>query len=78
MQLIQPRGLLNEVLLQGVFLEGLIAMLEGALRCASMCKAYYRTFSYSQEVYRFGQQQFLNANFVWNQAKLALCKEILL
>ena len=53
-------------------------MLEGALRCASMCKAYYRTFSYSQEVYRFGQQQFLNANFVWNQAKLALCKEILL
>ena len=42
-------------------------MLEGALRRASMCNTNYRTFSYSQGVYRFSQQQFLNANFAWNQ-----------
>ena len=42
-------------------------MLEGALRRASMCQAYYRTFSYSQEVYRSCKEQFLNANFAWNQ-----------
>jgi len=36
MQLSQPLEFLNEVLLQGVFLEGQIAMLEGVKRRASM------------------------------------------
>ena len=45
-------------------------MLEGAKRRASMCQAYYRT-SYIREIYRFGQQQFLNANFVWNQDEVS-------
>ena len=57
-------------------------MLEGAKRRASMCQAYYRTFLYSREIYRFGQQQFLNCKFRVESrrsvAKLALCKEILL
>ena len=40
-------------------------MLEGAKRRASM---YWLTtvFSYSRGIYRFSQQQFFNANFVWN------------
>ena len=42
-------------------------MLEGAERRTSMCQAFYRTFLYSREVYRSSQQQFLNANFAWNQ-----------
>ncbi len=42
-------------------------MLEGAERRTSMCQAYYCTFPSSREVYRFSQQQFLNANFAWNQ-----------
>ena len=44
MQLSRQRELLNEVLLQVAFLEGQIAMLEGAKRRASMCQAFYRTF----------------------------------
>ena len=28
-------------------------------------------FLYSQEVYRFSQQQFLNANFAWNQYEVS-------
>ena len=28
-------------------------------------------FLYSREIYRFGQQQFLNANFVWNQDEVS-------
>ena len=28
-------------------------------------------FLYSRERYRFGQQQFLNANFVWNQDEVS-------
>ena len=40
-------------------------MLEGAKRRASMCWLT-TVFSYSREVYRSSQQQFLNANFVWN------------
>ena len=42
-------------------------MLEGVKRRASMCQAYSLVSLYSREIYRFGQQQFLNANFVWNQ-----------
>ena len=41
-------------------------MLEGAKRRASMCWLT-TVFSYSRDVYRFSQQQFLNANFAWNQ-----------
>ena len=72
MQLSQPRGLRNEVLLQGVFLEGQIAMLEGAKRRASMCQAYYRT-SYIRARYivpvrsNFPVPKGHNANFAWNQ-----------
>ena len=44
----RQRELFNEVLLQGVFLEGQIAMLEGVKRRTSMCQAYYRT-SYIRE-----------------------------
>ena len=46
----RQRELLNEVLLQVAFLEGQIAMLEGAKRRASMCQAFYRTF-YIREGY---------------------------
>ena len=28
-------------------------------------------YCWSREVYRFGQQQFLNANFVWNQDEVS-------
>ena len=42
-------------------------MLEGVKRRASMCQAFYPFFSSSREIYRFSQQQFLNANFAWNQ-----------
>ncbi len=40
-------------------------MLEGAKRRASMY--FLPNFLYSREIYRSSQQQFLNANFVWNQ-----------
>ena len=50
MQLSRQRQLLNEVLLQGAFLEGQIAMLEGVKRRTSMCQAYYRT-SFIRERY---------------------------
>ena len=40
-------------------------MLEGAKRRASMY--FLSNFLYSREIYRSSQQQFLNANFVWNQ-----------
>ena len=45
-------------------------MLEGAKRRASM---YWLTtvFSYSREIYRSSQQQFYNANFVWNQDEVS-------
>ena len=45
MEASRQRELLNEVLLQVAFLEGQIAMLEGVKRRASMCQAFYRTFS---------------------------------
>ena len=41
-------------------------MLEGACD-AQACVTVTTLLSYSQEVYRSGQQQFLNANFAWNQ-----------
>ena len=34
---------------------------------AQACIGFLPNFLYSREVYRFSQQQFLNANFVWNQ-----------
>ena len=46
----RQRQLLNEVLLQGVFLEGQIAMLEGAERRASMCQAFYLIFSIRESI----------------------------
>ena len=42
-------------------------MIEGVKRRTSMCVAHYLNYLYSREIYRFGQQQFLNANFAWNQ-----------
>ena len=45
-------------------------MLEGAKRRASMCWLT-TVFSYSRGIYRFSQQQFLNANFVWNQDEVS-------
>ena len=45
MQSSWQRQLLNEVLVQGAFLEGQIAMLEGAKRRTSMYQAFYPTFS---------------------------------
>ena len=42
-------------------------MLEGAERRTSMCDAHYLNFLCSREIYRFSQQQFLNANFAWNK-----------
>ena len=71
MQSSRQRELLNEVLLEGAFLEGQIAMLEGTKRRKSMCDAHYLYFLYSREIYRSGQQQFLNANFVWNQDEVS-------
>ena len=40
-------------------------MLEGVKRRTSMY--FLPNFLYSREIYRSSQQQFLNANFVWNQ-----------
>ena len=44
-------------------------MLEGAKRRASMY--FLSNFLYSREIYRSSQQQFLNANFVWNQDEVS-------
>ena len=38
---------------------------------AQACIGFLPSFSYSREIYRFGQQQFLNANFVWNQDEVS-------
>ena len=46
-------------------------MLEGAERRTSMCQAFYRTFLCSRGIYRSSQEQFLNANFVWNQDEVS-------
>ena len=46
-------------------------MLEGVKRRASMCDAHYLYFLYSRGIYRSGQQQFFNANFVWNQDEVS-------
>ena len=46
-------------------------MLEGACD-AQACVTVTTLLSYSQEVYRSSQQQFLNANFAWNQYETAV------
>ena len=46
-------------------------MLEGVKRRTSMCDAHYLYFLYSRGIYRSSQQQFLNANFVWNQDEVS-------
>ena len=71
------RELLNEVLLQGVFLEGQIAMLEGAERRASMCQAFYLAFSIRERYIvsvssNFPVPKGHNANFAWNQYETAV------
>ena len=43
-------------------------MLEGTC-VAQACVTVTTLLSYSQEVYRSGQQQFLNANFAWTSTK---------
>ena len=68
----RQRELLNEVLLQVAFLEGQIAMLEGAKRRASMCQAFYHTFSIREEHIvsvssNFPVPKGHNANFAWKQ-----------
>jgi len=55
----------------GSIFGGIDSMLEGAKRRTSMCDAHYLNFLYSREIYRFGQQQFLNVNFVWNQDEVS-------
>ena len=52
---------------QGVFLEGQILQLWNQVGGGSFLMKY----CWSREIYRFSEQQFFNANFLWNQDEVS-------